>query len=185
MADTPAQRKQGWRAVAVIESFVRVIDFLTDSLIVVSGAVVALMALHIGCDVGGRYLAGSPLPGTVEIVSRYYMVVLAYLPLAELQRTEGHFVAGIFTDRLPQRARDILDGLASLCMAVVVIFIAWCSLRAANSAAAGNEQMQAAEFTILTWPSRYLVPLGFALMAIYAIRVAARKLSLQPNPRLN
>ena len=39
-----------------------------------------LMMLHVSADVTGRSFFGRPLEGTTEIVSAYYMVIVAYLP---------------------------------------------------------------------------------------------------------
>ncbi len=55
--------------------------------IAAAGALV--MMLHICAEVVSRNLFGAPIPATVEIVSQYYMVVPAFLPLALLERRRG------------------------------------------------------------------------------------------------
>lgn len=145
------------------------LDFLTAWLVAISGVVMAAMALHIVIDVLGRYLFAAPLPGTVEIVSRYYMVVLVFLPLVYVQKRNAHFVAGLFTDRLPERGRQVLEGITSLAMATVAGLLAWCGISGAAFATSNAEQVQAAQFIILTWPGRWLMPLGLGLMAAYAL----------------
>lgn len=153
-----------------------VLDWLTHLLMVISGLVFALMAVHIVADVAGRYLFRSPLPGTVEIVARYYMVLLVFLPLAYVQKREGHFVAGIFTDRLPPSVLLRLIGFTDLVMAAVGALLTWSAVSAAIHATQNAEQVQLAEFLLPAWPGRWLVPLGLGLMSIYALLNGVTKL---------
>lgn len=147
----------------------RVLDAIDKCFIAISGIAVTLMAVHIVFDVTARTLFNSPLPGTVEFVSRYYMVILVFLPLAYVQKRGAHFVAGLFTDKLADRSRQILDGITALTMSVVAGVMAWAGVYSALYATRNGEQVQAAQFVILTWPGRWLVPLGLGLMAVYAL----------------
>jgi TRAP-type C4-dicarboxylate transport system permease small subunit len=160
--------------------FERVLDALTNILVAVSGLAISLMAIHIVIDISGRYLLRAPLPGTVEFVSRYYMVVLVFLPLALVQRRDGHFVAGLFTDNLPPRIKQPLIGVTQLAMAAVALLLAWRGVTAAEHATRTGEQVQAAEFVILAWPGRWLVPLGLGLMALQALVIALRLFAGRP-----
>jgi TRAP-type C4-dicarboxylate transport system permease small subunit len=132
------------------------------------------MAVHIVADISGRYLFRAPLPGTVEFVSRYYMVILVFLPLALVQQRDGHFVAGLFTDNLPLPIKQKLIAVIHVAMALVALLLAWRGVTAAQHATSTGEQVQAAEFVIMTWPGRWLVPLGLGLMALQALVNAAR-----------
>jgi TRAP-type C4-dicarboxylate transport system permease small subunit len=152
----------------------RALDALTHLLVVVSGIAISIMAIHIVVDVGGRYLLRAPLPGTVEFVSRYYMVMLVFLPLALVQRRDGHFVAGLFTDHLRAEVKQRLIAVTQLAMAAVAALLAWGAFSAAQHATRTGEQVQAAEFIILSWPARWLVPLGLGLMALQALVNAVR-----------
>lgn len=153
-----------------------VLDGLISLLMVISGLVFALMAMHIVADVGGRYLFRSPLPGTVEIVARYYMVLLVFLPLAYVQKREGHFVAGIFTDRLPSPVLLRLIGVTDLIMAGMTALLTWSAVSAAIHATHNAEQVQLAEFLLPAWPGRWFVPLGLGLMSLYALLNGVTKL---------
>jgi len=152
----------------------RALDMLTDVLTLVSGIAISLMAIHIVADITGRYLFRAPLPGTVEFVSRYYMVVLVFLPLALVQRRDGHFVAGLFTDHLTPPIKRRLIAVTQVAMAVVAALLAWRGVTAAEYATHTGEQVQAAEFVVMTWPGRWLVPLGLGLMALQALAGAVR-----------
>ena len=163
-----------------MQRFVRALDALTNILVMVSGVAISLMAIHIVVDITGRYLLRAPLPGTVEFVSRYYMVVLVFLPLALVQRRDGHFVAGLFTDNLPPRIKHKLIAVTQLTMAAVALLLAWRGVAAAEHATRNGEQVQAAEFVIMAWPGRWLVPLGLGLMALQALVNAVRLFAGRP-----
>jgi len=159
---------------------VSALDALTQILVAVSGVAITLMALHIAADVGGRYLFRAPLPGTVEFVSSYYMVVLVFLPLALVQRNDGHFVAGLFTDHLRPPVKQRLIAVTQLAMAAVAALLAWRGVAAAEYATRNGEQVQPGLFIIYTWPGRWLVPLGLALMALQALVNAVRLFAGRP-----
>lgn len=157
-----------------MQRFERVLDALTNVLVFVSGIAICLMAVQIAADVAGRYLFRAPLPGTVEFVARYYMVILVFLPLALVQRRDGNFVAGLFTDHLPGPIKRRLIAVTQLAMAAVAGLLAWCGVSAAEYATRTGEQVQPGLFIIYTWPGRWLVPLGFGLMALQALVNAIR-----------
>jgi TRAP-type C4-dicarboxylate transport system permease small subunit len=163
----------------------RLIAALNTVLIWLSAAAISLMAVHIVVDVLLRTLFRAPLPGTVEFVSRYYMVILVFLPLAYVQMRGAHFVAGLFTDYLPARTRQMLDGVTSLCMALVAGLMAWTSVSSALYATRNGEQVQAAQFVIPTWPGRWLVPIGLGLMTAYALLFGIRALMGRAEARIS
>ena len=49
---------------------------------VLAGLAVVAMMLQVTLDVTLRYLIGKPLMGTLTMVSFYYMVIVAFVPLA-------------------------------------------------------------------------------------------------------
>ncbi|WP_416391404.1 TRAP transporter small permease [Alloalcanivorax xenomutans] len=55
---------------------------ITNLMTVIGGLAIALMMLHVTADVVGRFVFGTPIPGTITIVSHYYMIVAAFVPLA-------------------------------------------------------------------------------------------------------
>ena len=130
---------------------------------------VGLMALHVVLDVAGRYILNAPLPGTVEMVSHYYMVGVIFLPLAYVQSRRGHFAAEIFTQRMSPLAIALLEAIVTLVTALLLAFLAWRTAAYALEFTHARESVQTAYFTISTWPSRWLVPLGLGLMALYAL----------------
>ena len=144
------------------------LDKLAAMLVRLGCLLVGLMALHVVLDVTGRYIFNAPLPGTVEFVSHYYMVGAIFLPLAYVQSRRGHFAAEIFTQRMPPRVLALLDAAVTLLTALLLAFLTWRTAAYALEFTQAGESVQTAYFTIPTWPSRWFVPVGLGLMALYA-----------------
>ena len=152
-----------------METVREMLDKAAGLLVKLGCVLVGLMALHVVLDVTGRYVFNAPLPGTVEFVSHYYMVGVIFWPLAYVQSRRGHFAAEIFTQRLPRPMIALLDAIVMLVTAVLLAFLTWRTAAYALEFTQARESVQTAYFTIPTWPSRWFVPLGLGLMALYAL----------------
>ena len=161
----------------------RLLDAAAGVLVTAGAILVGLMALHVVLDVGGRYLFNFPLPGTVEIVTYYYMVGAIFGPLAFVQSHRGHYVAEVFTRRMSRRAAAALDALCLLVTALLLAFLTWRTCAYAWSHTEAREHVQTAYFTIPTWPARWFVPAGLGLMSLYALAQALDWLVGGPPPK--
>ncbi|AJE47691.1 TRAP transporter small permease [Celeribacter indicus] len=139
---------------------------ISEIAVTVSGIVMALMVVHVVADVGLRYLSGVPLSGTTEIVSRYYMVTLIFLPIAFVHVTDQNICASLVSDMLSAKSRVLLDCLTSLLMVVFGVLLAWRTGAEALRATGINEQIQTAAFFLPTWPSRWIPVLAMGLLVI-------------------
>jgi TRAP-type C4-dicarboxylate transport system permease small subunit len=137
--------------------------------------VVAAMCLHIVAEIAANSLLGSPIEGTPEIVARWYMVAIVFLPFAFIQRQGLHIKAELFTDRLSPRLRALLDCTVDLLMTAMAALLAWYSFGDAIDATQRGERLELMSGAVITWPSRWLVPLGFATMGLVALLGAIRR----------
>lgn len=135
----------------------------------ISVAVMIVMAAHVAADVGARYFLGRPLDGTTEIVSRYYMVALIFIPLAYVQASGRHVQAGILADALPDRSRAALGCLTSLLMLAFAAALAWQAGIEATRALERSEKLQTASYFLLTWPGRWIPVVGMALVVLQSL----------------
>ncbi|HAE49206.1 MAG TPA: TRAP transporter small permease [Tistrella mobilis] len=130
---------------------------------------VTLMMLHITADVVVRNLFGIALPGTIAAVSNFYMLVVAFLPLAYAEEGDKHISVEVVTDLLPARAQAVLRGFAYVLSAAVFIAMtrqSW--LEAMKKQAVGAFVIQEG-WRIPIWPSYYILPVGTALMALVVL----------------
>lgn len=129
------------------------------------GAVAVIAAIHVAADVTLKYLFTSPIEGTIVYVSNYYMVVLVFLPLACTELRNQH----ITVDLLPLRFGQAGNLLLNRCVwAFSALFYA---LLAAACWVDATRKLSVGEFVldqngqVYTWPSYFILPLGFGLCA--------------------
>lgn len=129
----------------------------------------ALMALHVVSDVGFRYFAGYPLAGTTEIVSRYYMVTLIFLPLAHVQVRNQHINASLFGELLPPRWQVLLGCLTALLMGMFATILGWRMAVEAARATEIHEKIQTAFYFLPAWPARWIPVVAMVLVLLVSI----------------
>ena len=66
-------------------SLKRVLSRLATWLMYMGGIGIVAMMLNVVADVTMRTVLNVALPGTIELVSSWYMVAFAFLPLAHIQ----------------------------------------------------------------------------------------------------
>lgn len=134
----------------------------------VGGAALLLMMLHITADVTARYLFNSPLHGTVEIVPTYYMVATVFLPLALIEKMNGHISVELISQHLPRRAQEIQIGVVALLSAAYFAAFTWQTWGDALKKFAVKE-VSLGSIAITVWPTRFYVPIGCGLIALMLV----------------
>ncbi len=147
----------------------RALDWIVDAATWFACGLTVLMMLHITADVIGRYVFNSPLVGTIEIVSAYYMAGLAFLPLALITRERGHIIVELFTTWMSRRGRTLLDAIMAIVSLAYVAMFTWQAVVVAIDKTKMGEAREAGTGFIPIWQSRWVVPIGFGLMAVYLL----------------
>ena len=153
------------------------LDKLSDLLMLVAKLLVLVMALHIVVDILIRAFTSISFEGTIEIASNYYMVAVITLPIAIVQRNKGHLIAEVFTQSLSERGKQGLEAAGHVLMVVFLSFIVWQSTLDAIEATAYQEYVELTYVFLYIWPTKWFVPLGFGLMAVYAFLQAISALA--------
>ena len=144
----------------------RLSGLLAGILMFISCAVMVLMVLHIVADVLLRYFFNQPLVSTIEIVTHWYMVALAFLPLGYVQWHREHLTVEAFTTTLPPSALRVLDVFVqSLCLGLLVLFAYQTTLAAIDKTQI-REALEGMWFEVPVWPTRWFLPLGLGIMAL-------------------
>ena len=146
---------------------------LSNALGLLGGIALVLMMLHVNLDVFGRFLLNSPVPGTLEIVSNYYMVAVVFLPLALVERQNAHISVELLSQHLPRGPRLLLIGLASVAAAVYFAAFTWQTWLDALAKYRIGEYIRG-QILIVNWPSRFLLPVGCALITLLLVWKAWR-----------
>ena len=133
------------------------------------------MMLHVCADVALRVVGGRPIPATVEIVSHYYMVLIAFLPLAWVERRDGMISIAIIEPLLPRSVLRVSDVLVALLVATVYALLAWITFQSALRSYASGTFVIVLSERLATWPSYFLPPAGFALAMIASLARAVER----------
>lgn len=133
------------------------------------------LLLHVAADVAARNLFARPIPATNDIVSRYYMVALAFLPLAWVERQD----AMVRVELVEFLGSPRLDRLSALLVAALVTAIylamAWVTWGDAVKNWRIGSFVDVLGRQVPVWPSYFLPPAGFGLAALVT---AVRTLTL-------
>lgn len=144
----------------------RVLSYLINAVTILAGLSVALMMVHITADVISRYVFSYPLPGTISIVSNFYMVLVAFLPLAFVEQKGAHISVEVLTERFPPALQKHLAAwLLPLSMLIFSVLTVRTWREAQTKMDIQAAVVQGAE-KILIWPSYFFLPVGFGLMVL-------------------
>lgn len=147
----------------------RGVDLATQATMLIASAGLFLMMIVVVLDVTLKYLINQPVPGTLEMVSFYFMAACAFLPFAYVQKTEHHIVMTLATEHLSPNALRVLIGMGYLLGAAYLSLIAWASGAEAVHMTEVGESSSAIYYDILIWPARWCVPVGTGLMACWML----------------
>lgn len=132
---------------------------------VFAALILIAMMLQVVIDIFMRSFLGAGFPATADVVGRYYMVAISFLPLAMTEVDRRHIEATIFTDRLTGRARQAVGLLGFGIGLAVFAVMTWGSAQEALRQTARQAYVEAGTLHFPTWPSYWILPVSFALIA--------------------
>lgn len=140
---------------------------LDRSLSIVTSIALIIMMLHIVLHAVMRGFFQAPITGTNEIVTFYYLPLVALLGIPAAQLKREHITVTLFTERMGERAAVALTVIAcGVGVALSVGFAYFGLLEALGNFESGST---AGVTAIITWPIYFLVPIVFSLLAFLYI----------------
>ncbi|PJE26444.1 TRAP-type C4-dicarboxylate transport system, small permease component [Pseudooceanicola antarcticus] len=156
-----------------MKSLEKAADYLSQGLALIGSIGLFAMLAHVTLDVALRNFADTPIPATNEIVSRYYMVLIVFLPLAWVERQRTMITVEVMEMLLTPRGRRISDGAVALLATGIYGFLGWVTWSVALKSMAIGTFVDVLGHKIAVWPSYFLPPAGFVLAAaMTALRLA-------------
>lgn len=150
-------------------------DGFLAALAVLGAVATLLLMLHVGADIVMRNVWNAPIPATWEIVTHYYMVALAFIPLAWVEKTGGMVQVEVINGMLSPRMRQVSDVMVAVIAVTIYATLAFVTFQAAMRSTNVGQFVMANQTRVVVWPAYWLPPLGFGLAAI---SVALRGLRL-------
>lgn len=147
----------------------RIADSIHEKFLGLGGLILLGMAGFILVGVVARYILNSPIPGVTELIGEGLMVALIYLSLSSAH----HIRVSLLVNRLPSKARKVVDFfVVGLCAGVLLIGV-WPSAEKALGAYRSGEATTGL-ITFNLWPYRAVIVIGIALTALRAIERGRR-----------
>ncbi len=159
----------------------RVISVFSAAASGVAGVLVILLVFHVALDVVMRYVFNAPLDATILYVSAFYMVAIAFLPLAKVEQNDMHIGVELLTASFPQKVQGFLAFVAAVLTAGVTALVALRTGEEAMAKFATGAYSIEAGGKVITWPTYFFLPVGFGLMSVVAAWKALAMLLGRPS----
>lgn len=141
-------------------------DAIGNAFAAAGAAAVALMMVHICLDVAIRVALRIPIYGTIEIASKYMMVIIAFAPIAEIQRRRGHLFVESFTAMVPAKGNRLLDFIVIFYFFGLACLYLYAAATKAIEKTAVRAAVETPAFTIPLWPSYWVIPIALAALLV-------------------
>jgi tripartite ATP-independent transporter DctM subunit len=145
--------------------WVRAIGLTSLGMAMVSGAATLFLGLQVITDAGSRTILNSPLPGTLEMVANWWMVLAVFLALGYAQLRNEHIRVTMLTDPLAPRLKRNVQLTFLVIAAAGTFLLAYYAFRRAVHATGMNE-MVLGSTELLVWPIRWLVVVGLVVLGL-------------------
>lgn len=141
---------------------------LARLLVGVASAFLAAMAVHVFVDVALKNLFNAPIPATDEVVGRYYMIGVVFLPLPFVETRNAAVSVDLLYDRAGLTARRLMLLLAYAGQTILFGLLACqSSIDAAKSFAI--REYVSSQIVLTVWPASFLLPIGFSIAGLVSI----------------
>lgn len=140
------------------------------SVLALFGAVgVLAMLVHVCVYVVSRHVLAAPIPATVEIVSRYYMVTLAFLPLAWADRRGDMISVEILAPLIRGRLKLANAGFVIVLSGAAYAALAYTTWFKALREFGVKSYVVSLNTAIPVWPTYFVLPVAFALATVVCL----------------
>ena len=146
-------------------------------LVVLSSIALGAIMLIVVADVTMRYIFGTPLSWSYNLIGLYLMVAVFFLALSDTLHNHGHIAIDLFQHQIPHRARHLSLSLGYLLSTVVMALIGWQAWLRFKSAYVNDDRI-AAVIPWPTWIAYFIVAVGcFVITLRCAYRVVGHAAS--------
>jgi TRAP-type C4-dicarboxylate transport system permease small subunit len=112
---------------------------------------------------------GSNVPGALEVVTYYLMLMVAFLPLARIERSDGMITVDILYTTLARTSKRWVALFVALGSTVLYFTVAYATLEDALHHFEKGAFVYTLKFTMPVWPAYFIIPVAFALAGIVTL----------------
>ncbi|WP_166267342.1 TRAP transporter small permease subunit [Marinobacter caseinilyticus] len=138
----------------------------SDWMALVVGGIVVLMMLHVTAEVLVRVGFDMHIPGTMEVVTYYYMVSAVFMGIFACTTEDGHIRVDVLAQFLKGRVRLVVEVIGLVVMAVYFAIFSYGLYLQAVKSWARSETVDAIFLELPVWPSRWIAVAGMVLSVL-------------------
>ncbi|PHQ14515.1 TRAP transporter small permease [Marinobacter profundi] len=142
---------------------------ISNGAAVAVGAVTVLMMLHVTAEVLLRVLFGMHIPGTMEVVTYYYMVAAVFVGIFSCTTDDVHVRVDVVAQFLRGSVRRAVDGIGVVAMTVYFAIFSYGLYLQAVRSWKRQETVDAIVAELSIWPSRWLAVIGVFLALLASL----------------
>jgi TRAP-type C4-dicarboxylate transport system permease small subunit len=162
----------------------KVVRGLDRTLLAIGALALIAMMLHVGADILLSLVFNAPLATTSAIVTNYYMVTVAFLPIMIAEFRGGHIGVSLVTDALPPGVRRWLDNFVLAATAVVYLLLTLQAFKEASDKYVAGAFVVEQTTRLIIWPAYFIVPTAFGTMTLFLVLKLLLRAFGQPSPDL-
>ncbi|WP_179397259.1 TRAP transporter small permease [Marinobacter sp. ANT_B65] len=136
---------------------------ISNGAAVAVGAVTVLMVVHVTAEVLLRVLFGMHIPGTMEVVTYYYMVAAVFVGIFSCTADDVHIRVDVVAQFFRGRFRRVVDGIGMVAITVYFAIFSYGLYLQAVRSWKRQETVDAIVAELAVWPSRWLAVIGISL----------------------
>lgn len=152
----------------------RYLKKLSDWTALVVGVLVVLMMLHVTAEVLLRVGFGMHIPGTMEVVTYYYMVAAVFMGIFSCTTEDGHIRVDVLAQFLKGKVRLVVEMIGLVVMAVYFAIFSYGLYLQAVKSWSRSETVDAIFLELPVWPSRWIAVLGVVLSVLAVLHLFRR-----------
>lgn len=137
-------------------------------LVWLAGLLLLAMMIQVFADVAMKYLFNSPIPGTAEIVARWYMVAAVFLPLPYVEIRNSGISVDLFYHMFGTTLRRFIMMLAYVGQSLFFGLLAYQSSFDAYKSYSLGEYIDG-QIAVIVWPAFFFLPVGLWLATIISL----------------
>jgi TRAP-type C4-dicarboxylate transport system permease small subunit len=159
----------------------RLLSWASYGLAFVAGVGTFATMVLVAADVSLRAFGGG-VPGTLYIVGYYLMIMVAFLPLARVEGSDGMISVDAFYAVFGRRWQRIIGLLIAILASVVYGAVAYASWFEAIQKFDAGAYILTLDYILPIWPAYFFVPISFGLAALVAFLRAIEIIGGAPVP---
>ena len=130
---------------------------------------ILLMVVHITLDVVLRSTLSISIPATLELVTRYYLITLALLPLGWVEWRRGMIRVEALEGMMGPRLICVSDVLVSILSAAIYAVLAVATWDKAMEQYQIGAYVMSLNVPMPVWPTYFVLPAAFSLAALVCL----------------